>query len=73
MPFVLCNAPANFQRLMNKVFADYIGKFIAIYLDNIIVFSQNIDEHWRHLRWELEQIREAKLYGRLHKCEVLKD
>ena len=49
MLFGLCNAPANFQRLMNKVFANNIGKFIAVYLDNILVFNQNIDEHWKHL------------------------
>ena len=73
MPFGLCNAPATFQRLMNKVFADNIGKFIAVYLDNILVFSRNIDKHWQHLWWALEQLRKAKLYGRLHKCEFLKD
>ena len=73
MPFGLCNAPATFQRLMNKVFADNIGKLIAVYLDDILVFSRNMDEHWRHLRWALEQLRKAKLYGRLHKCEFLKD
>ena len=73
MPFGLCNAPATFQRLMNKVFADNIGKFIAVYLDDILIFSQNMDEHWKHLRWALEQLRKAKLYGRRHKCEFLKD
>ena len=73
MPFGLCNAPASFQRLMNKVFADNIGTFIAVYLDDILVFSRNIEEHWQHLRWALEKLREAKLYGRLHKCEFLKD
>ena len=57
MPFGLCNAPASFQRLMNKVFADNIGKFIAIYLDDILIFSRNIDEHWQHLRWALEMLR----------------
>ena len=73
MPFGLCNAPASFQRLMNKVFADNIGTFIAVYLDDILIFSRTIDEHWQHLRWALEKLREAKLYGRLHKCEFLKD
>ena len=72
MPFGLCNAPATFQRLMNKVFADNIGKFIAVYLDDILIFSRNLDEHWQHLRWALEKLREAKLYGRLYKCEFLK-
>ena len=54
MPFGLCNAPTTFQRLINKVFANNIGKFIAIYLDDILVFSQNLDEHWQHLQWALE-------------------
>ena len=45
MPFGLCNALATFQRLMNKVFADSIGKFIAVYLNDILVFSRNLDEH----------------------------
>ena len=73
MPFGLCNAPGTFQRLMNKVFADNLGKFIAVYLDDILIFSQNLEEHWKHLRWALDRLREAKLYGRLHKCEFLKD
>ena len=73
MPFGLCNAPGTFQRLMNKVFADNLGKFIAVYLDNILIFSRDLEEHWKHLRWALDRLREAKLYGRLHKCEFLKD
>ena len=73
MPFGLCNAPGTFQRLMNKVFADQLGKFIAVYLDDILIFSPNMEEHWEHLRWALSRLREAKLYGRLHKCEFLKD
>ena len=73
MPFGLCNAPATFQRLMNKVFADNLDIFIAVYLDDILIFSQSMEEHWEHLRWALTRLREAKLYGRLHKCEFLKD
>ena len=73
MLFGLCNAPATFQRMMNKVFADNIGKFIAVCLDDILVFSRNIDKRWKHLRWALEQLKKAKLYRRLHKCEVLED
>ena len=73
MPFGLCNPLATFQRLMNKVFADNMRKFIAVYLDDILVFSRNLDEHWQHLRWALDQLRKAKLYGRLHKCEFLQD
>ena len=50
-----------------------LDKFIAVYLDDILIFSRNLDEHWQHLRWALDQLRKAKLYGRLHKCEFLKD
>ena len=73
MPFGLCNAPATFQTLMNKVFAAHIDDFICVYLDNILVFSRNLAEHWMHLRQALERFREAKLFGRLHKCEFLKE
>ena len=45
MPFGLCNAPASFQHLMNKVFTGTIGDFILVYLDNILVFSRMIEEH----------------------------
>ena len=49
MPFGLTNTPATFQRLMNKVFAGNLDKFIAVYLDDIWIFSKNLDEHWEHL------------------------
>ena len=73
MPFGLCNAPSTFQRLMNKVFAKEINSFILVYLDDILVYSRSVEEHWDHLRRALEKLRQAKLYGRLHKCEFLKD
>ena len=73
MPFGFRNAPASFQRLMNKVFTGTIGDFILVYLDDILVFSRTIEEHWEHLRQALQRLREAKLYSRLHKCEFLKD
>ena len=73
MPFGLTNAPTTFQRLMNKVFTGNLDKFIVVYLDDILIFSRNLDEHWEHLWWGLDQLRKAKVYGRLHKCEFLKD
>ena len=73
MPFGLCNAPSTFQRLMNKVFTKEINSFTLVYLDDISVYSRSVEEHWDHLRQALEKLRRAKLYGRLHKCEVLKD
>ena len=72
MPFGLCNAPATFQRLMNTVFATEINRFILVYLDDILIFSETLEEHWEHLRTALERLRKARLYGRIHKCEFLK-
>ena len=73
MPFGLTNAPSVFQRLMNKIFADVLGIFVLVYLDDILIFSSTVEEHWGHLRIALQRLREAKLYGRLHKCDFLKD
>ena len=73
MPFGLCNAPSIFQRLMNKVFAEEINSFILVYLGDILIYSRSIEEHWDHLQRALEKLRQARLYGRLHKCEFLKD
>ena len=73
MPFVLCNAPSTFQRLMNTIFEREINSFILVYLDDILIYSRSIEEHWEHLRIALDRLRQANLYGRLHKCEFLKD
>ena len=72
MPFGLANAPATFQRLMNKVFKRELGRFICVYLDDILVFSKSLEEHISHVRTALERLRTAKLYGRLHKCEFFR-
>ena len=73
MPFGLCNVPSTFQRLMNTIFEREINSFILVYLDDILIYSCSIEEHWDHLRIALDRLRRAKLYGRLHKCEFLKD
>ena len=63
MPFGLCNAPSTLQRLMNRVFAKEINSFILVYLDDILIFSRSIGEHWDHLKTALDRLRRAKLYG----------
>ena len=73
MPFGLTNAPASFQRLMNKVFKEEMNVFVLVYLDDILIFSNSLKEHWEHLWVALRRLKEAKLYGRLHKCDFLKD
>ena len=66
MPFGICNAPENFQRLMNEVFAVKINQFIFVYLDDILDFSNSIEEHWGQLWIALEWLREGRLFGRIH-------
>ena len=73
MPFGLCNAPSTFQRLMNDVFKQEINSFILVYLDYILKYSRLVEEHWEHLAHALDKLRRARLDGRLHKCEFLKD
>ena len=69
LPFGLTNAPATFQALMNDMFRPYIGKFMAIYLDDILIFSKTPDEHLQHLRLVLQTLKDAQLYAKLSKCE----
>ena len=71
MPFGLNNAPATFQQLMNSVFSWEWGKFICVYLDGILVFSEMLKEHIQHIKTNLQRLREAKLYGCIHKCEFI--
>ncbi len=69
MLFRLNNASATFQRLMNKILRQYIGKFVQIYLDDVIIYSNNLDEHKRHIKAVLEKIRKANLKLKPSKCQ----
>lgn len=69
MPFGLCNAPATFQRLMNSVLRQGLGRFVAVYLDDILVYSPDMATHKEHLSWVLSQLRASKLYAKWSKCE----
>ena len=72
LPFGLSNAPAYFQSKMNELFSSLVDCCVLIYLDDILVFSKNPEEHLQHLRQVLEILRHEKFYGRLHKCAFFK-
>ena len=69
MSFGLTNAPAYFMNMMNKVFMEFLDKFVVVFIDDILVFSKNEEEHKQHLRLVMEKLREHKLYAKLSKCE----
>jgi RNase H-like domain found in reverse transcriptase/Reverse transcriptase (RNA-dependent DNA polymerase)/Integrase zinc binding domain/Retroviral aspartyl protease/Zinc knuckle len=57
-----CNAPATHQALMNYLFSSYIGRFLDIYLDDIVIYSDTLDEHVEHVKLVLDILRREKLY-----------
>ncbi|GJT55617.1 putative reverse transcriptase domain-containing protein [Tanacetum coccineum] len=69
MPFGLTNAPAVFMDLMNRIFHEYLDKFVIVFIDDILVYSKSEEEHERHLRIVLEILRQKKLYAKFSKCE----
>jgi hypothetical protein len=69
MSFGLTNAHAYFMYLMNKVFMEYLDKFVVVFIDDVLIFSKNEEEHDEHLRLELQKLRENQLYTNLNKCE----
>jgi hypothetical protein len=54
---------------MNKVFMEYLDKFVVVFIDDILIFSKNEEEHDEHLRLVLQKLRETQLYTKLNKCE----
>jgi hypothetical protein len=69
MSFRLTNALAYFMYIMNTVFMEYLDKFIVVFIDDILVYSRNEEEHEGHLRLVLQKLRDHKLYAKLSKCE----
>jgi hypothetical protein len=69
MYFGLKNVPAFFMNLMNSVFMDYLDKFVVVFIDDILIYSQSEREHVDHLKMVLHRLREHQLYAKLSKCE----
>ena len=69
MPFGLTNASAVFMDMMNRIFREYLDKFVVVFIDDILIYSETEEEHRDHLKIVLEKLRKEKLYAKFKKCE----
>ncbi|KAI3650144.1 hypothetical protein MP228_005001, partial [Amoeboaphelidium protococcarum] len=69
MPFGLANAPAQFQTFMNELFKEQIGNFVVVFIDDIVIFSDNEEDHWKHVKEVLKILKENQLYCNISKCQ----
>ncbi|KAK8929012.1 hypothetical protein KSP39_PZI017869 [Platanthera zijinensis] len=69
MPFGLTNAPAVFMDLMNRVFNEFLDKFVIVFIDDILIYSKDREEHTEHLKLVLQTLRNHALYAKFSKCE----
>ncbi|KAL5578492.1 hypothetical protein UlMin_020191 [Ulmus minor] len=69
MSFGLTNAPAAFMDLMNRVFKEFLDRFVIVFIDDILVYSKSAEEHEEHLRLILQTLRDHQLFAKFKKCE----
>jgi hypothetical protein len=67
--FGLINASAYFMYIMNKIFMQYLDKFVVVFIDDILLYSRSEEEHEELLRFILKKLRDHRLYTKLSKCE----
>jgi hypothetical protein len=73
MSFDLTNAPTYFMYLMNSVFKQELDKFVVVFIDDILIYSKNPEDHRNHLRIVLQRLRDHHLYAKFFKCEFWLD
>ncbi|GKD16046.1 putative reverse transcriptase domain-containing protein [Tanacetum coccineum] len=73
MPFGLTNTPAVFMDLMNRVCQPYLDKFVIVFIDDILVYSKDEEEHGKHLKIILELLKKERLYAKFSKCDFWLD
>ena len=72
MPFGITNAPAQFTFMMNNLLGEYLDKFVIVFLDDVLIYSANPQDHVDHLRKVLGRLRHHQLYAKASKCDTMK-
>lgn len=70
MPFGHTNAPAVFQALVNDILQDLLNQFVFVYLDDILIYSKDPQQHSQHIRTVLQRLLQNQLFAKVKKCEL---
>lgn len=69
MPFGLTNAPSSFMDLMNRIFLEFLNRFVVVFVDDILIYLPSVEKHGEHLRIVFELLRAYCLYAKFKKCK----